>query len=351
MRDLSTNSLACEENERLRRFARVAASAAFALACGRSELPGLPLDSGGAPGEGGRGGAAAGNGGRSFAGGGGAPASGNGGAPISGSGGAPISGSGGAGQSGESGAGGMADVECGNGVLEPGEACEPGSEPPPPAFELRQGELKVPVRPVVGQNSAMAHFAYYSRSSHTGFEAPERSSLYLYRSSLESAVTLVVLNGVDDSSGRLQPPSDIVFDIQGIPEAAVLFSDDDVEFARTTSTTARAEWDCTSNTDGGMIQDLPVPGAWHLTITPAFFAGITEWAFLSGTEGTDLGAGEAMSLDLSLPVEIVALDLASGCREDCSLPRCGDTVLDPGEVCDDGNEQTGDGCFGCQPES
>jgi cysteine-rich repeat protein len=347
-----TNSIACEKNEWLRGLARVVAATAFMLACGRTELTGLPLDSGGAPGAG-RGGAAQGNGGLAGApisGSGGAPISGSGGAPISGSGGAPISGSGGAGQSGEAGAGGDANVECGNGVLEPGEACEPGPEPAAPAFELRQGALKVPVRPVVGQNSVTTHFAYYSRSSHTGFEAPERSSLYLYRESLESAVTLVLLNGVDDSSGRLQPPSDIVFDIQGIPEAAVLFSDDDVEFARTTSTTARAEWDCTSNTDGGMIQSLPLPGAWHLTITPAFFAGITEWAFLSGVEGFDLGVAVALPLDLSLPVEIVALDRPSGCRDDCSLPRCGDTVLDPGEVCDDGNEQPGDGCFGCLPE-
>lgn len=32
------------------------------------------------------------------------------------------------------------------------------------------------------------------------------------------------------------------------------------------------------------------------------------------------------------------------CRTDCTLARCGDAVLDPGEICDDGNTVAGDGC-------
>ncbi len=32
------------------------------------------------------------------------------------------------------------------------------------------------------------------------------------------------------------------------------------------------------------------------------------------------------------------------CRDDCTLRRCGDGLLDPGEVCDDGNLVTADGC-------
>jgi cysteine-rich repeat protein len=32
------------------------------------------------------------------------------------------------------------------------------------------------------------------------------------------------------------------------------------------------------------------------------------------------------------------------CREDCKLARCGDSILDPDELCDDGNTQGFDGC-------
>jgi cysteine-rich repeat protein len=42
----------------------------------------------------------------------------------------------------------------------------------------------------------------------------------------------------------------------------------------------------------------------------------------------------------------------SACRSDCSLPRCGDRILDLGERCDDGNRQAGDGCDRfCQTEA
>ncbi len=36
--------------------------------------------------------------------------------------------------------------------------------------------------------------------------------------------------------------------------------------------------------------------------------------------------------------------LPDACRADCSLPGCGDRVIDTGEECDDGNNRDGDGC-------
>jgi cysteine-rich repeat protein len=241
---------------------------------------------------------------------------------------------------------------CGDGIVEPGEACEPGSEPAAPALEIRQGNWRMSVRPLVGSETVVTHYAYGSRSSHTGFEAPEKSSLYLHRSDPEAALSLVMLNGIDfDTSGLIQPPSIIVFEIEGLPASAVVvISDDDVEFARTTPTTARADWDCDLNSDGGVVGGLPFPGNWHLTITASFLAGITNWAFLSGALGSDLGIENEISLDRSQPIEIVASDRVVGCRDDCTVPRCGDGILDAGEVCDDGNEQPGDGCYDCQPE-
>jgi cysteine-rich repeat protein len=49
-------------------------------------------------------------------------------------------------------------------------------------------------------------------------------------------------------------------------------------------------------------------------------------------------------------VELVSSDRAGSCRADCTTPLCGDARLDPGEVCDDGNDVEGDGCSGCRPE-
>lgn len=41
----------------------------------------------------------------------------------------------------------------------------------------------------------------------------------------------------------------------------------------------------------------------------------------------------------------------ASCRQDCSNARCGDGILDPDEVCDDGNYLSGDGCSAfCQRE-
>jgi cysteine-rich repeat protein len=37
-------------------------------------------------------------------------------------------------------------------------------------------------------------------------------------------------------------------------------------------------------------------------------------------------------------------DNTTSCEPNCTLPRCGNGILDPGEVCDDGNTMSGDGC-------
>jgi cysteine-rich repeat protein len=52
-----------------------------------------------------------------------------------------------------------------------------------------------------------------------------------------------------------------------------------------------------------------------------------------------------MSLQVNGPtLTIQAFDTPSKCRTDCTIPKCGDGILDGGEVCDDGNVNPGDGC-------
>jgi hypothetical protein len=266
-------------------------SIAFAAACGRTNLADLLVDPDATAGEGGssQGGASndagAARGGISGAPSGGVPATG-GSAGLTGNGGGGQNGTaGGGGQSGTAGSGGMT---CGDGIVAPHEACDPGSQPVAPAFELRQGTFRTPVLPIVGVDPATVHYAYDSRSSHTGLEQPSKSILYLYRWNEEAAMSVIVLNGIDeDSTGLVQPPSNIVFDFAGLPDTAVIaLSDDDIEFARITPSTARALWDCDRNSDGGVISGLSFPGTWHLTITPSFLAGITDWIFRHGTGST-----------------------------------------------------------------
>src|SRR5438445_657237 len=55
-------------------------------------------------------------------------------------------------------------------------------------------------------------------------------------------------------------------------------------------------------------------------------------------------------------VAIVAIVVAGACRvpnaERTLPPNCGNGIIDPGEVCDDGNNVDGDGCAGkCRIES
>ena len=55
---------------------------------------------------------------------------------------------------------------------------------------------------------------------------------------------------------------------------------------------------------------------------------------------TDAGAATVMTRN----VQITFNDTASMCRSDCTVPTCGDGILDGGEACDDGNTVGGDRC-------
>jgi cysteine-rich repeat protein len=53
---------------------------------------------------------------------------------------------------------------------------------------------------------------------------------------------------------------------------------------------------------------------------------------------------EEIPLLLTETAVLMAGDVPSKCRTDCTVPTCGDGILDAGEVCDDGNTTGGDGC-------
>jgi cysteine-rich repeat protein len=149
-----------------------------------------------------------------------------------------------------------------------------------------------------------------------------------------------VHHGIDrDTSGQAQASSRVVFDIVALPVQTVITVTDDsaTEFFKSSPSSARGVWDFQNNSDGGVLSGFPMPASWSITITPQFQPGIASWQYVDGSLRTwDLASSAAMTL--------TAYDSPSACRTNCTVPRCGDAILDGGEMCDDGNVMGGDGC-------
>ncbi len=226
---------------------------------------------------------------------------------------------------------------CGDGKRAGHEECDDGAgNADRPAFEVSQ-----PAAPAFGTNalvrkqSAASFYDYFSASSHTGFEAPRESRLYMYVDGATGRLSMFVTHGEDDN----QPPARVDMDITGIPPgfAIDLADDNPGEFFANGPSSAAGRWTFNQNSDGGVLGGLPFPGNWTITVRASFLQGITAWGFVHA----DLTRS---ALVLAQPVTIRAFDARSTCRKNCTIPRCGDGVLDGGEVCDDGNTRSGDGC-------
>jgi len=95
-------------------------------------------------------------------------------------------------------------------------------------------------------------------------------------------------------------------------------------------------WKFTDNSDGGVLYRFPFPGDWEITVAPSFIDGISTWTWVQSD-------GSFVNLDLTQPLTITAHSSPSTCRLDCTIPRCGDGILDGGEICDDGSQRK-NGC-------
>jgi len=226
--------------------------------------------------------------------------------------------------------------------VEPGEQCDLGAaNADRPAFVATQDSLLFAVTPYAQVASSANFYDYVSSSGHTGLERLDTSLILLYLDRTTTALSLVVEHGIDaTTTSQQQPASRVQMLFSGLPAGcAVAVSDDAGELVMSSATTAAARWSFKGNTDGGVLTGFPIPGSWEVLISPAFLSGITSWTWVQGSTSV-------VNLDLTVPIDIKAYASPSLCRTDCTIPRCGDGILDGGEVCDDGNNLDGDGCSG-----
>jgi cysteine-rich repeat protein len=231
---------------------------------------------------------------------------------------------------------------CGDGFVQAGvDACDLGpANADRPAFVLTQGTLARPVAPLVRAASAASFYAYDSASAHTGLEALRESRLFLYADASTAALSLFTLHGIDeDATGASQPDSKLRQTFLHLPSGVFIGVADDKpeELFLDTSSSAEGDWKFHRNSDGGALSGLPFPGSFSIDIESELLQGVDAWAYVDAP-------GELIPLDPAAPANLTAFATPSACRTDCTVPRCGDGLLDGGEVCDDGNGAGGDGC-------
>jgi cysteine-rich repeat protein len=238
-------------------------------------------------------------------------------------------------------------AKCGDGFVQTGvEACDEGPmNADRPAILLQQGDLARWVAPVDRSQNFESFYALSSASGHTGFEALQKSQLYFYRDVGTAVLTLVTQHGIDaDATGMQQPKSSVNQRFLGLPpQLSVALADDKPsEFFLDSEVSATGNWEFEGNSDGGALSGFPLPGSWSVDVVPTFTSGVDTWRYFDGALTSSTPA--EIPLALTATARLTAFETPSKCRVSCTIPVCGDAILDGGEICDDGNTVSGDGC-------
>jgi cysteine-rich repeat protein len=228
---------------------------------------------------------------------------------------------------------------CGNGVLDAPELCDLGADNGDrPALQLTHGSLERAVMPVDRALSMAGFYGYASESSHTGFERATLSALFLYRNTTDGSLGLVIHHGIDeDASGITLPHGLVQMNIVGVPSSVGLVLSDEGDELVVDASKATGNWEFWRNSDGGALGPFPFPGNWSIEIAVRLLDGIDTWEYITAD-------ASAIALDAARVAVLTAFDSPSACRTDCTIPTCGDSIVDGGEVCDDGNTDGDDGC-------
>ena len=199
----------------------------------------------------------------------------------------------------------------------------------PLSFTLTQNGTTSTIQAVERAQSAASFYDYFSASSHTGFEAPWESKLFLYRDTTTGELSLFFTHNIDrDTSGIATGNGAVTLDLDGVPPGAYVAQSDDPPGGPggpgggigelDLGTNPEGRWNYRDNTDGGVIGGLPSTTPWCITVTPLLFSNVDAWLyhFASGSS-IDLDKTAPVTLCFEPPVEINVLDIDEG--KDASL--------------------------------
>lgn len=210
----------------------------------------------------------------------------------------------------------------------------PAASPPvahvtePLSFTLTQGASSWQVQAVERAQDAASFYDYFSASSHTGFEAPNESKLFLYRDTTTGQLSLFFTHNIDfDTSGIFTGVGQVTFDLSGVPAGAFVAQSDDpaggpgmpaggeLNLARN----PEGQWRYQQNTDGGVIGGLPSDVPWCITVDPLLFVDVTSWVYhFASAASIPLDLAQPVTICLVPPVDLDVLDVDEGAEASLS---------------------------------
>lgn len=234
----------------------------------------------------------------------------------------------------------MAKSVCGDKVVTGNEECDDGpNNADSPAFVVSQPGTNITfsATPVDSLKTAVQFYNLTNNQANTGFEKAQRSELFLYRNAADDTFSLFTVTGAAGGGGF----GFATMNISNLPQATTVVVADKRanQFQKAGPTNVNALWFWFGGTVGGVLSQFPVPSPWDVTVTPAFTFGVNTWVWV------DRG-GVVTALNRGTTLHVTAFSKAAACRKNCTVPRCGDGILDAGELCDHGAQNGIDGLCG-----